>query len=79
MGAVLTELINILVAGISSLATGIGQGLNDLVTAIFVDVSGDTMKLTTFGGVVAIFAGIALAVGLSRLITGWVMSLGARK
>lgn len=79
MGAVLTELINILVAGISSLATGIGGGLNDLVTSIFVDTSGTTPALTTFGGVIAIFGGIALAVGLSRLVTQWVMSLGARK
>ena len=75
MGSVLAEIVEILVAGISGLASGIGEGLNTMVTSLFVTAEG---KLSTFGGVVAIFAGIGLAVGLTTLVTKWIMSLGAR-
>lgn len=32
--------------------------------------------LSTFGGVVAIFAGVALAVGLTSLVFHWVSNIG---
>lgn len=78
MSAIVTEIIQILVSGISGIATGIGSGLNSLVTSIFVDTTAATFKLTTFGGVTAVFGGIALAIGLSRLVVKWVMSLGGK-
>ena len=79
MGAVLQEIVEILVSGISGLAEGIGSGLNEMVTNLFL-VQGENgvATLSTFGGVVAIFGGIALAVGLTTLVTKWIMSLGAR-
>ena len=79
MGAVLQEIVEILIAGISGLAQGIGAGLNEMVTSLFL-VTGENgvSTLSTFGGVVAIFGGIALAVGLTTLVTKWIMSLGAR-
>lgn len=79
MTAVLQEIVEILVSGISSLATGIGSGLNDMAEGLFLVVGeGGTQTLSTFGGIVAIFGGIALAVGLTTLVTKWIMSLGAR-
>lgn len=78
MTAVLTELIGLIVGGLSDMATGIGGGLNDLVTNIFIDGTGDSSKLTVFGGTIGIFAGISLAVGLSRWVVNFVASLGAR-
>lgn len=78
MGAVLQEIVEILVSGISGLAQGIGSGLNDMATSLFLTGEGDAQKLSTFGGIVAIFGGIALAVGLTTLVTKWIMSLGAR-
>ena len=77
MSSVLTEIITLLTSGISSLATGIGGGLKSLVEAIFLDTSGTTPVLSTFGGVVVIFAAVALAFGLCRWVTNWVTSLGA--
>ena len=74
MTAVLQEIVQILVAGISALAEGIGSGLNDMATALFLDGE----KLSTFGGITAIFGGIGFAVGLTTLVTKWIMSLGAR-
>ena len=81
MSNILTEIISILVAGISGLATGIGQGLSTLVQNIFLTtttVEGvTTHSLSTFGGLIVVFAGISLAIGLSRWVVNWVTSLGA--
>lgn len=77
MTDVLQEIITILTGGISQLATGIGQGLADLVGSIFIETGADGNKLTVFGGVVIVFAGIALAIGLCRWVMSFVTSLGS--
>lgn len=80
MASVLQEIITLLVAGISDLAQGIGSGLTDLVSSIFLTSGADgAQQLSVFGGVVVIFAGISLAIGLSRLIFNWVTSFGSSK
>ena len=78
MAAILTEMIQLLTGGITGMATGIGSGVQSLVTNLFIDSTGNTQTLSVFGSVVCIFGGIALAVGLSRLIFNWIQSLGAR-
>lgn len=62
MSSVLTEFINLLVGGLSAMATGIGEGLNDAVQKMFleVDAQGAITGLSTLGGMTAVFAGIAL-------------------
>lgn len=79
MSALLTEIISLLVGGITGIATGIGTGVQSLVSSLFITGEGSSMALSTFGGMVAIFAGIGLAVGLSRLIFNWLITLGGRK
>lgn len=78
MSAVLTEFIGLLVGGISELAGGLGTGIQQYVTDLFLTTgeSGTITGLSTFGGVVAIFGGIALSVGLTTLIFNWVRSIG---
>lgn len=80
MSAVLQEIITLLVSGISQMATGIGSGLSALATAIFLENTGTAQApsyaLSTFGGLIVVFAGIALAIGLSRFVVNWVTSLG---
>lgn len=77
MSNVLTEIIGLLTDGITGIAEGIGGGLQNLVTEIFLTTGeGGAQSLSIFGGVIVIFAGIALAVGLSRLVVNWVTSLG---
>lgn len=78
MASILTEMISLLTGGITGMATGIGTGVQSLVTNLFLTTSGDTQVLSVFGSVICIFGGIALAVGLSRLIFNWIKSLGAR-
>lgn len=77
MVALVQEMISILVSGITGIATGIGQGLGDLVKAIFLDVTEAGTTLSIFGGVILAFAGISLAIGLSRFVVNWVTSLGS--
>lgn len=76
MQAVLTEIIGLLTGGITGIASGIGGGLQQLVSNIFLDTTGETTKLSVYGGVIVIFAGVALAVGLSKMIVTWLSSLG---
>lgn len=63
MTSVLQEIVSILVGGVQSMAQGIAQGLNAMASGLFVSGAGTTESpytLTVFGGIVAIFAGIAL-------------------
>ncbi len=80
MSGLMTEIISLLFGGLTASATAIGGGLSAYVTAIFATatVSGDTTTyaLTTFGGLIIIFAGISLAIGLSRWVLNWVTSFG---
>lgn len=80
MTAALTEFINLLTGGIAGMASGIGAGLQSLVTQVFLTTgeNGAVTGLSAFGGVIAIFGAISLAVGLSTLVVKWVMSIGAR-
>lgn len=76
MGEVLTEFVELLTSGIVSLASGIAEGANTMVTDLFLTTTETGPGLSTFGGVLAIFAGVALAVGFTTLIFNWIRSLG---
>lgn len=76
MTAILQQIIEILVAGISGIATGIGQGLTTLAQSLFLGT--EAGSLSVFGGLVVVFAGISLAIGLCRWVVDWITSLGAR-
>lgn len=81
MSSILTEIITLLTSGLTAMGTGIGKGLNDIVNAMFLTTTGDgssaVTKLSTFGGIIVVFAGIGLAVGLTKLIYHFICSLGA--
>lgn len=79
---IMQSIIEILVGGISGVATGIGEGLSTLASSIFLQTTGTgdtaTTELSTFGVLIVVFAGISLAVGLCRWVVNFVSSLGAR-
>lgn len=82
MASVLNEIIQLLVGGITGIASGIGTGVSTLVQDIFLTGAGTTenpFALSVFGAVIAVFAGISLAVGLSRWVMNFLTSLGAKK
>lgn len=76
--AVVSSIIEILVSGITGIATGVGTGLTELVKSIFFTTSGDTQTLSMFGIMIVVFAGISLAIGLSRWVLQFLTSLGSR-
>lgn len=76
--AILTEIISILVGGISGIAEGVGGGLSTLATSIFLTGTGESQKLSVFGALIIIFAGISLALALCRWVVNFLSSLGAR-
>lgn len=79
---IVQEVVTILVSGLKKMATGIGEGVSELAKALFFTTNGTgaeaTQELSVFGTLIIVFAGIALAIGLSRLIFHWLTSLGAR-
>jgi len=80
MTAVLQEIVSILVGGIQGVAQGVGSGMQTLMTSIFLTGNGTESSpyaLSVFGGVIIIFAGIALAIGLCRWAMNFVTSLKA--
>lgn len=79
MSAILTEILDIMISGLTTFGQGIGAGLQAIVTSMFIDSTGGTDQLSVFGGVVAIFAAIGLGVGLTRLVYSWLVTLGGRK
>ena len=76
MTAILQQIISILIGGITGIATGLGSGLTALAQSIFLGTEAGT--LSVFGGLVVVFAGISLALGLCRWVVDWITSLGSR-
>lgn len=77
MGDVLNELIELMVGGITQLSTGIGEGVNQFVQDVFLEVGANGIEgLSVAGGIVGVFAGISLAVGITTLVFNWLRSLG---
>ena len=77
MAAALQEFVSILVSAIVSLGSGIAQGVSNMAQALFLEVSEGTVTgLSMFGGIVAIFAGLALATAITTRVYTWVTSLG---
>ena len=79
MGAILTQGIEIMTGGIVPYAEALGAGLKTLATSLFIEsTEGGGEQLAIFGGMAFLFAGIGLAVGLSRWFLNWITSLGGR-
>lgn len=71
---ILQAIIEILVGGLTQMAEGIGAGVNSFATNIFLTTGGEALSVVAI--LVAVFGGIALAVGLGRRILSWVTSFG---
>ena len=79
---IMQSIVEILVGGITQVAQGIGSGLSTLAQSVFLQTTGEGARakteLSTFGVLIVVFAGISLAIGLSRWVVNFVASLGAR-
>lgn len=79
--SILSQIIEILTGGLVSFGSGLGAGIQSIVQALFVNIDSGTgaQTLTVFGIVITVFAAIGLAVGITRRLFNWVISLGGRK
>ena len=80
---IMQEIITIMTSGITTFAQSIGSGISTLVKSVFLETTGTgadaVTSISTFGVLVCVFAGIALVIGLSRLIVAWLGSLGGSR
>lgn len=77
--ALVTAIIEILVSGISGIATGVGEGLSTLAQSIFFTAAeGGTAGLSVLGTCIIAFAAISLGLSLCRWVLNFFTSLGAR-
>ena len=77
MQDVLTEFLGILVGGIQTVAQGVAAGVVAMAKALFLEYNeGTLVGLNVFGGMIAIFGGIALAITITTRVYIWVTSLG---
>lgn len=79
MSTVLQQFVEILVSGIVQLAEGIASGVIAMAKALFLETNATTGAvegLSVFGGIVAIFAGLALAISITTRVYTWVTTLG---
>lgn len=76
--ALVTEIISILVSGITGVANGVGAGLSSLATSIFLTGEGSSQTISVFGIIVVSFAAISLALGLCRWVVNLITSFGQR-
>lgn len=77
MPQVLNDFVSILVGGIQQLAVGIANGVASMASALFLAYdNGAVTGLSLFGGIVAVFAGLALAVGITTRVYLWITRLG---
>lgn len=83
MSGILTEIVSLLTGAITAMGDAIGSGLSSIAKAVFITetTSGGTttQSLSVFGSLIVIFAGIALACGLVRLVAHWLGTLGGSK
>ena len=73
---IVQDIVEIIVAGITQLGTGIGEGISNFVTKLAFTGTGENQTLSVFFVMVLVFAGISLAIGLTTLIFNWLSSLG---
>lgn len=77
--ALVSAIIEILVAGITGVASGVGEGLSTLAQSIFFYTpEGGTAGLSVLGTCIVAFAGISLALALCRWVLNFFTSLGNR-
>lgn len=66
--SIMDDIVNTLVGGLTAIPAAIGKGLNDAFTAMFISGTGETQTMSVFATVLLTFGGIALALGLCKLV-----------
>ena len=76
---VLQDIVEILIGGIKDFGSGLASGMNSFIKSLFLDYGTDGTTyagLSTFGVIVIVFMGIALATGITRWVVNFVRNRG---
>lgn len=73
---IVSQIVEILVSGLTKFGQGLGKGISDIVTAMMFTTNGESQALSPFFVAVCIFAAVALAVGLTTLLFNFLRNLG---
>ena len=78
--AILQAILEILYGGLTTGATALGTGISSFVTNMFFATGeqGAITGLSSFGIIVSVFAGVALVIGIGRLIYNLLAKFGSR-
>ena len=76
--AILTEIISYLTGTLTGIGQAIGGALSTLANSIFIETSGSSSSLSTFGAILFTMCGISLSFGLVRWVLNFITSLGNR-
>lgn len=81
MTAVLQEFAGIAVGAITTIAQGIATGVTSMATGLLLETDATTgaVSLSAFGGIIAIFAGFSLGLGVCRLVYMFIVSIGGKR
>lgn len=74
--AILEQIIMILFGAITQTAESLGAGVMALIENLFFTGTGDAQQLSVFAILTLVFSGVALSIGLGRLILNWLGNLG---
>lgn len=75
---ILQEIVTVMVGAIVPMAEAVGAGLSALATSIMLTGEGEAQTISVFGNFILVFGGIALAIGLGRLVLNYFTSWGRR-
>ena len=76
--SLVTAIIEILVSGITGIASGVGEGLSTLASGIFFTGTEGSQTLSVLGICIIAFAAISLGLSLCRWVVNFFTSLGSR-
>lgn len=75
---IVSDIVNIMVSGITGIGQGIGSGLSAIMQSIFIAGTGENETLSVFGTLIIVFAALSLGFTLCRWAVNFLTSLGNR-
>lgn len=77
---IVQDIVEILVAGLTELGSGLGAGISNFVQSLAFTTTGEgssaVTSLSVYFVLVIVFGGVALAIGLTTKIFNWLSNLG---
>lgn len=76
MTNLLKEIVSLMVSGIADFGAGLASGIGGYIEGLFISSTG---QLSATGGIIVIFAAVALCVGITKLVWFFITSFGSSR